>query len=226
MRTKSFCAGAVGLLVACGAAAGVASAQTTTGTFTGGDAGEGLDLDGTFVHAANVLGPPAGQVRDANFNGETGVAFPNWTAQIANWIDTEYGSTTNDENLEQAMDSIRHGPTGGVGQIEMAVVQGQQYQLQLLFQEGCCNRGFDVEVEGALIADNFSTGPTTTTQGVFVRHLFTAGDNTLNVALNGPAGGFPDANPIINAVTLELVPEPSALGLIALGGLALLRRRK
>eukprot|EP01045_Picozoa_sp_COSAG04_P038234 COSAG04_NODE_10145_length_801_cov_0.733618_1_plen_266_part_11 len=41
-------------------------ANITVGPFYGGDVGEGLDLDGEFVCAVNVIGPPL-QVRDVAF---------------------------------------------------------------------------------------------------------------------------------------------------------------
>jgi hypothetical protein len=224
------------VLAAAAAAAVLALAAATApaqslGTFTGGDVGEGLDLDGNFLYAVNVLGPAAGQVRDANFTGEpAGVTFGNWNAQIPNWIDTEYGDSPADNALEEAMDSIRHvGAQDGVGTIALAgLTPGTQYQLQLLFQEGCCDRGFDVLVEGVTAVENFDTGEITNTAGTYIRRTFTAGDDTLNIELNGPggAGTFADRNPIINALTLEIIPEPASLGLLTLAGVGLLARRR
>src|SRR5688500_11429176 len=76
-----------------GLAAG-AHAQVTLGGFTGGEAGEGLDLDGDFVHAVNVRGPGAGQVRDAVFTDEAtaGVSVIAGN-EIINWHAPNYGAT-------------------------------------------------------------------------------------------------------------------------------------
>ena len=51
----------------------IGTAQTTVGLFTGGDAGEGLDLDGIFPYAVNVRAGnlAVGPVRDAFFLPDT-----------------------------------------------------------------------------------------------------------------------------------------------------------
>ena len=207
---------------------------TRIGTFTGGDAGDGLDLDGKFVYAVNVFGPAAGQVRDANFTDESvpGVSLTA-TSTILNWINPNYGSTANDDNLELVMQSIRHGGPQPAEITMGGLEPGAIYQLQLLFAEGCCNRGFDVFLEGNLVADDFSplaiqggaAGDSATT-GVVLSHQFVAWDGTLHIVFDGAGTQFPDKNPIIQGFTLELVPEPTTLALLGLGALALVRRRR
>ena len=54
--------------------------------------------------------------------------------------------------------------------------------------------------------------------------IFRPSSATLNVTLAAGGDGG-DTNPIISALTLEAVPEPATLGILGLGGLALLRRR-
>ncbi|MBM3846926.1 MAG: hypothetical protein FJ405_11665, partial [Verrucomicrobia bacterium] len=77
--------------------------------FTGGDDGEGLDLDGSFLYAFNVGTPgEIGQVRDAyfgadNMEGITVAARNN----IPTWHAPEYGDSEADDNLERVMQSIR-----------------------------------------------------------------------------------------------------------------------
>jgi len=215
-----------------------AAANGTVGTFTGGDAGEGLDLDGNFVYAVNVRGPAAGAVRDATFTDDSapGVTIAAG-AELLNWITPNYGITTNDDNLETVLQSIRNaGANPGTVTIDLANLEiGKPYKLQLLFAEGCCNRGFDVLVEGGLVADEFSplalqegVAGNSALYGTVVTHEFTAGDTTLNIVLSGAAASFPDQNPIIQGLTLELVPEPGALLLAVMGlvGLAAFGRRR
>src|SRR5687767_11917294 len=85
-------------------------AAATVSTFTGGDPGEGLDLQGNFTFAVNV-GPSgaAGRVGDANFTADS---VPGVTIEAGNnignggWLQANYGDTANDNNLEFLMNSI------------------------------------------------------------------------------------------------------------------------
>ena len=90
---------------------GSAHAATTVGTFTGGDPGEGLDLQGNFTYAVNV-GPSggAGKVGDAIFSADNivGVTITaNHNIGNGGWGAVNYGDTDNDKNLSVAMNSIR-----------------------------------------------------------------------------------------------------------------------
>ena len=202
------------------------SQAVTIGSFSGGDVGEGLDLDGTFVYAVNI-GPNANggapnQVRDAAFvadgfgdnpvggqtSAQTGISIVA-TNRIGagGWGNAEYGATSNDNNLEFVMESIRWDfPPGTAFNLPNLTV-GDTYKLQLLFAENCCNRGFDVELEGATIAPGFVPRVTqgvanNSSMGAVVEETFVATDTVANIVLRS-TGAFPDNNPILNGLTLE-----------------------
>ena len=213
------------------------------GTFTGGDAGEGLDLSGVFPYAINV-GGPGGQVAgdavftDGSIAGMASGSSPGATIspdpsnEILNWHAPAYGDTANDDAIESVMESIRWFTPPGLG-IDLEVDPGQPYKLQLLFTENCCDRGFDITVEGELVVDNLNIpltqeGIANTAQGVVYSYLVTAEDDMLNIGLGGSNLRALDNNPILGALTLELVPEPAGLTLIliGLGGLLAARGRR
>ena len=213
----------------------------SVGTFSGGDGGEGLDLNGEFVYAID-FGEPNNvtrQVGEATFTSHAftpGMTF-NATNKltVSNWGDREYGATTNDNNLETIMESIRWStPKLGHLSIDLAGLDpGHIYKLQLLFAENCCaNRTFDISIEGELILDNFQGSQFVAVpqngEGLVFTYQFTALDSILNIDLRGAAFNGADTNPIINGLTLEhITPEPSvvALSLMSLGVLGRRRRR-
>lgn len=191
--------------------------------FTGGDVGDGLDLDGSFLYALNIgtNGAP-GLIRDANFTVDSvpGVTFstqfeiPNWNTAV------NLGTTSNDNALEIALASIRW--SSGIDgilpdDVTLSLTDlevGGNYKLQLLFAEACCPaRGFDVFVDGAQIADDFRPGvvqnaPRVNT-GALIIYEFTATSSTINILMNTQSiadAGITDLNPILNALTLESLP--------------------
>jgi hypothetical protein len=198
--------------------------------FTGGDAEDGLDLDGTFLYAFSVMPDTAaiGQVRDAVFTSENveGVSVQRASSQAPGWFIPEFGSTPNDDALELIVQNIRHGDGGALITLSN-VVAGNRYKLQLLFGEACCARAMDVEVDGKLIADEFAPyelqGSTTVSnKGAVLSYEFTAATNQVVIeTLGGAAVTTPrhtDTNPIINALTLESlgVAGPTAPRITAL----------
>ncbi len=208
---------------------------TTTGTFT--SAGD-LDFEGDFAYAVDVNGTGGFAIGDANFTGDNVagvlVGAENSIA-LGGWGAPDYGATPDDDNLEMVMGSIRwEGNNNGFDDewlsLDLQVDPGQEYKLQLLFAEGCCDRGFDVSIEEILVVDGLNLQTLGALQanntGAVVTHLFTAGDDQLNVVLNGYSAAFTDINPILNGFTLEAIPEPSAALLAAFGGLLALRRRR
>jgi len=183
-------------------------------TFNGGDPGEGLDLDGRFLYAVNARGPGGFFIDDAFFTSDQNNATAGYThnagAEILNWANPNYGATSNDNNLEVLMQSIRHGAPGQQHQVNLAnLIVGREYKVQLMFTESCCDRGFDVSVNGVLVANDFNVKNTqgvitnAPINGALVTHSFVAASTTANILLNGAATSFTDKNPILSALTLE-----------------------
>ena len=178
------------------------------GTFSGGDVGEGLDLDGDFLMAVNVYGPGGYQVRDALFLDEA--AEPNFSItddqEILNWQNPNFGATANDDNLEVVMQSIRWGHPDNGSDLDIDIAQlepGRRYKLQLLFYEpDNLHRGFDIYFEGTLALDDFTAG-VGNGQGAVATYEFIATDSNLDVLLLGQSGPFVDDNPVLQAITLE-----------------------
>jgi len=233
---------AVCLVLVSAAAAVAIPISTTVSTFTGGDAGEGLDLAGDFRYGVNARGPGGDTVRQVTFtdDSEPGVTMIAEN-EILNWggSQPEYGATTNDNNLEDIMNSIRWTNTGDGGlevlRVNLAgLVVGGTYKLQLLFGDDDGGRGWDVFAEGQLIVDDFSLSDSSGNFGDLITHKFVADDETLNILFDGAGQTGIDNNPILNAFTLEVlfepvVPEPGTGSLAALGFATLVataRRRK
>jgi PEP-CTERM motif len=217
-------------------------AASTVTTFSGGDPGEGLDLQGTFVAAAHAqpdgtsiqVGDAIFQARNVSLNTvwggstETGFGGPN------------YGGSTNDINLAAVNDYVKYDgvdlvPPGNFGTMPIDItglVAGAQYKLQLLYNEACCNRGFDVYVNGIL--QQLDLNPSSLQLGsqsvgvVFTGTYAATGSGQINIVEIGHVGD-PDRNPILDALTLETVPEPSTVVLLSLGAIGLCtaaRRRR
>jgi hypothetical protein len=194
---------------------------TTIGTYSGGDIGEGLDLEGAFAYAINVGGTSVGAIRAANFTADTATPGATVTAvnQITNFGNANFGSSADDDALELVSSSIRWTPSPGNVAADLNITPGMRYKLQLLFQDTGAGRGFDVRVENNIIADNFvpgavqATGGALSQFGAVVTYVFIAGDNQLNILLENAAGGAPasfgDNNPILSGITLETIPPPA-----------------
>lgn len=209
-----------------------ANASLITGTFTGGDVGEGLDFTGDFEYAVNARGPGGSVIGDAIFTDDTGIISS--TQEILSWHNANYGSSANDNALEFIMQSIRWSHSGATFDVTLNnLTIGDSYSLQLLFAENCCNRGFDIFADGQIIWDNFSANGlqgsiNNPSAGAFLRYDFTAAGSTLAITFGGVDATRPDNNPILNAFTLENVtpiPEPSTIAILALGFIGLGARR-
>ena len=199
--------------------------------FTGGDPGEGLDFEGDFLYAVNISGFGGQVLGDTRFteDDDTDGFDIISTHDLPTWATPEYGETEADDDLEEIMQSIRWSnvPTDQpTVDIEMTVESGQAYKLQMLFTESCCDRGFDIFLDEELLVDDFAIfehhkddiwNIPSREDGVLITHEFTASSNLLFLQLGTEAVEFPDNNGIISALTLEIVPEPSGLILLALG---------
>lgn len=207
--------------------------MTTTGTF---NSAAQLDLSGDMVYAVAMGGAGGETIGDATFTSEfTGGVAVSAEFSIANWVaGATFGGTAEDMALGSVMSSIRWSETlaaqGGVS-IDLEVIPGEIYKLQLLVMEGCCDRGFDIAFEGVRTVDDFNASAMgarlADNTGAVITHTFTAEDEMFNIMLDGYATNFMDKNPVINALTLERIPEPGTAGLTLLaGGLLAFRRRR
>ncbi len=196
--------------------------EVTTGSFTGADPGEGLDLTtdagSTFVYAVNVGGSTPIQVGDLTFTDDRDVPGFTWEAvnHIANWGDVnDFGPDEADSALADVMHSIRWTAVPGSVKITLEdVTPGAEHRLQLMFAEKCCQRGWDIMVNGELVADEFSaralTNDADLTMGAFFRYDFVPTEPTIEIDLNGENADFADRNPILSAVTLERIGSTDA----------------
>ena len=195
---------------------GTSFPNAVVGLFTGGDAGEGLDLDGTFLYAFNVGTPgAAGQARDANFTADSAPGITLSTVnQIPNWHSPAYGDSAADDVVEKVMQSIRWTPAPGTVGVNLdGLVTGKLYKLQLLFAETGGARGFDVVLEGGMVLNDLFPGSiqgAVNNQATVVTYEFTAGDTQLNIVLNGNTTAAADKNPILSGLTLEAVGSTAA----------------
>ena len=98
--------------------------------------------------------------------------------------------------------------------IEMAVESGQEYKLQMLFTESCCDRGFDIFLDEEVLVDDFVIyehhlddiwNINSREDGVLITHEFTAASDLLFLQLGTDAEDFPDNNGHISALTLEIL---------------------
>lgn len=188
--------------------------RTEIGTFTGGDPGEGLDLDGTFLYAVNVGGNAVGRIRDAAFT-DSNVPGVTLTAVWGAAHNREFGDADTDNRLEQVVHSDRYGDPANPVIARLAnLIPGRPYKLQLLFAEDwTLRRGFDVLVDGAVSANDLNLGGvqggvSVTNRAVVVTHEFLAESATVNIELNGShVAGYANRDPLLCGFTLEALPQ-------------------
>ena len=226
------------LILVCGGAATPSLASTvnlgTLTPFTGGEAGEGLDLTGNIIYAFN-LGGSAQTVQGVTFAAAAVGSPPvGITTTAGNQFDysganpggangAEYGSHADDDALETIVNTVWYDTSWT---FDLAVTPGAQYKLQLILQEsfwtfqGGTPRNFDISVEIAspstltLAVDELVLGMETdgaapaqpgADQGLVYTYTFTATDSSFRVALDDSAAGA-DLNSILGAVILEELP--------------------
>jgi len=115
----------------------------------------------------------------------------------------------------------------GASTFRFDVVNGQQYKLQIIntghaFLGG--PQAFDVNVSATPGLDGDELTMPYWTNSLYTQ-TFTANANTVDISL-GMGSSTGDPYPMTTALILTPVPEPATMSLLALGGLALLRRRK
>ena len=206
---------------------------TSVTPFTGGDAGEGLDLSGNIVYAFNLGPGPTQTVQGVEFTAASvfdppvGITTPaetlefDYSAANPGGVNgADYGSSADDDALESIVNTVWYNSNWA---FDLDVVPGKEYQLQLVFQEsffpfqGLPDRNFDVSVGTAaepltLVLDDFAQGLETNGAnqaeddfGVVYTYTFTATDSSFRVALDDNPDVIEDGNAVLAAVVLREV---------------------
>ena len=136
------------------------------GSFVGAAVGQGIDMQGNFVFAVNILGPATNDdgtplvVGDASFTTDDSTDGFTISAdhEIANWeTSPSFGESADDLALAVLLRSIRWSSFPSPVSFTFSNLEvGVHYKLQMLFYEECCSRGFDIWADGAEILGEFS----------------------------------------------------------------------
>ena len=193
-----------------------------------------IDLEGDFLYAINV-GGPAQTVGGVPFvSDQQDIPGVSWMAQnvFEEWLTkTDLGVGADNEALATVLWSIRWSRVaeepGGVSYELRNLDPGKRYKLQLLFAEKCCERGFDVTVNGKMIYDDFSPDLVQSqagghaSAGAALIYTFTSGSNTLAIDLDGMNADFPDRNAMLSGITLEQLPPVETFPIVSAADLDL-----
>lgn len=233
--------GGVSLILAAGSASAVVSAFQNSSD---------LDLDGTFAYAINFgTGDVDTDVDGLIFNpvgdGNT-VAGVSTTPDPIRTFGGPLGPVTEgfwnvtpalggDDDINTVLSSLidAHDTSAGVDsfEVDLDAVDGQAYRLQLILNEeffqSDASRVFDISVDGVLVADDLDpykvavtdSGTAEGDSAVLVSYDF-VGDGTVDIEFTNETSFA-----ILSGLTLEVVPEPASVGLLAIGGLAIFGRR-
>ena len=201
--------------------AGDYSAGFTQGNFT---SVSDLDFSGTFLNAINIAGN-AVTVGDASFQrGHAGYNTSNANESFQNQIITWGGSLNyGNSGLNELMKGIRwSGGTGHSPYVQFTnATAGQKYKIQALFKERCCNRYFDVYVDGTKIVDDFrprSAGGDNSASARYLTYQFEAASTNVMFRMSGRTAENSgsrlhgnDVNPILNAISIEAVDAGASI---------------
>lgn len=207
-----------------------------------------LDLDGIFPYAIDIgdtSGNTVATIGQATFTGENVAGFSiSSDSLLGAWgTKPDYGSTPEDDALENMMHSIRYDSAGNVIQTAVQIDMDLPnlsfpYKLQLIFSENDPFlsspglRSFDITVEGVSLLDEFDTleiqqaWSGTPAAGAVLTYEFWPTDSQLNILITN-GSFYANRDTPINALTLEMViPEPTTMTLLGLGALIAARRRR
>ena len=184
-----------------------------------------LDFSGTFLNAINIGGYGT-TIGDAVFQSKlwTTTSISNATASFQNngkdWSSyLNYGNT--------GLNTLMAGMLWSDGNSQSPYVQftnatpGQKYKIQALFKERCCNRYFDIYVDGTKIVDDFkpqSAGSDSAAIAKYLTYQFEAASSNVMFRMSGRTAEdsgtrlhFDDVNPILNAISIEAVNASTAI---------------
>ena len=222
--------------------------------YTGGDAGDGLALTGSYLYTVDVGKTTAGNSALQGYGFSplsstqstpgaaiSAVDFDYAAFEASHGHSFDYGSSADDDAMESIMGSAVYGnATGNASRprniaIGFTVAPGRTYELQLLIPNVDNHLlEWDVLVEGvALPGSPFSTNNDDTTgnrDGTLVTSTFTLDDSasSSNLDINVIQTSGAQSLVTVGAATLKdiTIPEPGSLALLGLGAMTILRRRR
>jgi len=206
------------------------TAGFTQGSFTNES---DLDFSGTFLNAINIAGN-AVTIGDATFQRghasyNTSNSNESFQNEISSWSATTWSST----GLTELMRGIRwSGGTGHSPYVQFTnATAGQKYKIQALFKERCCNRYWDIYVDGTKIVDDFKpqlSGGNSGSTGRYLTYQFEASSSNVMFRMSGRTsenGGSRlhgnDVNPILNAISIETLDTRQKINNLIVSGSAI-----
>jgi hypothetical protein len=218
-----------------------AGGEASIGSITGVDS---LDLSGMFLYALDfgnshsLQGSGPRTIAGLTFEpAETATGVYTYADNVLYYNQPNFaafGSNHPDDFvLEDVLATIRYeGTTGDEDAVAvdlMGLTPGLEYKLQLMFSDAnASNRFFDIVVNDVLVWNDFSVGSVTggdPLMGAYFTYQFIADRTELNVLLHGAAYAS-DVNPLVSALTLEVIPEPGAVSLMIVGLAGILGSRR
>ncbi len=201
------------------------AAVITWGTVDGTDAIVDISDNGTLVNAYN-----AGGGGDKLVNGTTFAAANSdpLGSAITGFLSGTVAGFTSADPIYTLISAVSYGGGAGVTTVPLQNLEaGKQYEVQIFFADRRAaskmqdygdgeggGLGNSVRLQGGTDIGDF--------MGQNVIGTFTADSTTQSLTMDPPVVG----NSHINAYQVREVPEPATMSLLALGGIAMLRRRK
>lgn len=162
------------------------------------------------------------QVASASNGGDGADLISNVTTNSTfdgNFRYTAAGSVGYTGDLRNLIAGIAGVPSPGPLTVDVSgLTSGVTYLFQGYWEANAENQVISVTFEGT----DTLTGISGNGMATVISYEFTASDNTLNVSLSKTAGSD---SLWLQGFSLQVVPEPGSMALIALGGLMFLRRR-
>ena len=204
---------------------------------------EVLAADGSNVNTGGAIGAPIvawnvnGWGWDGNGPGDSSFAGLTWQADVpANVTVNPYGGGQWEEGPitgaaarysdPELADMMEYGYQSSSGvysdfRVHSGVTLGKEYRLQILTEVQDPYESY-VKLMNLSTGDQINPGGWLTQKNRIFECIFTATEDRLDMRFQSTTA----SRPWMSGVLLQEVPEPATIGVLALGALALLRRRR
>jgi hypothetical protein len=225
------------------------SARGSVTVLSGGDSGEGYTPTGTPVYAYEMYGgAPTGVEADPGGDTLQGITFQSFDVfsppagfSVSTFVSNfsyfqdsapSIGATANDLALQHIMENgiwysnwIYSGSGDPAVLILGNLTAGKTYQVDLFALDSDTADPQDILFTFNGGQANHFTEVVGTYYDV-TENVVAVGPGQIEVDFSSPTNSASTGIPRFSAFSVELVPEPASLGLLAIGGVTLLRRRR